>query len=294
MDYTKSATVIQMEFMTEWNNLLGILNKILLSIPNIDNTRVFLLLLNKINSNCHAAINLIYKGFINEGLMIFRSAIETVIYAKYLQLYPEEQKRLFEQSEIITIKYQFIQYKELKTFPHLSSTQELLKTIEHNIKNLIKTNTFLRQQFPQSDILFDDKNMQILDKFFARQKLCSQNAYSLLKEIQKKEPTSFNTPYNLHDIFYPYYDEDSTILHGNYLYWNEQPGLDQYHLLKISSHLLRISVNIDDLLQDYIPKDFREYLKLEVKKLIDLEFKLDLSSTPSLASQNPFGLPLNS
>ena len=61
MDYTKSATVTQTEFIIGWNNLLGILKQILSSIPNTDDTRVFILLFNKINSNCHAAINFMRK-----------------------------------------------------------------------------------------------------------------------------------------------------------------------------------------------------------------------------------------
>ena len=65
MDYTKSATITQMEFMTDWNNLLGILNQILSSIPNTDDTRVFILLFNKINSNCHAAINFMRKYIVH-------------------------------------------------------------------------------------------------------------------------------------------------------------------------------------------------------------------------------------
>jgi len=87
---------MQMKFMVEWNNLLGVFNRILFAIPNTDNLRVFILLINKINSNCRAAINLIDQGFINEGLMLFRSAIETTVYAKYLKLYPEKQSEFLQ------------------------------------------------------------------------------------------------------------------------------------------------------------------------------------------------------
>lgn len=83
---------MQTEFITKWNNLLASFNEVLFSIPQKDQLRIFILLINKINSNCRAAVNLISRGFINEGLMIFRSAIETVIYARYLKLYPENKK----------------------------------------------------------------------------------------------------------------------------------------------------------------------------------------------------------
>ena len=114
MDYTKSATPLQTKFITGWNNLLSFFDKVLFSIPEHENLRIFILLINKINSNCQAAINLIDQGFINEGLMIFRSAIETVIYARYLKLFPEEQKMFFDLSDLFLIKNQFIQYKEIK------------------------------------------------------------------------------------------------------------------------------------------------------------------------------------
>lgn len=298
MDYTKSATIIQTEFIAEWNNLLGVLDKILLSISNTNRTRVFILLFNKINSNCHAAINLIDQGFINEGLMIFRSAIETVIYAKYLKLYPEKQKEFLDLSDLFLIKNHFIQYKQMKKHKSRLSPdiQYLLQTIEDNIRQLLNTNEHLRQLFPSLIINFDEKDIRTLDKFFQDPKLkfTSQRVSHLLKKIEEREPAFANTSLNLHDIYYAYYDENSAILHGNYLYWNKQPTLDQYNLLRISSHLIRISANIDDLLKEYISKNLNKNLELKVKKLIDLESKLDLFSTSFPDSQNYFPSRLNS
>lgn len=279
MDYTKSATVIQTQFFIRWQNLLKILNNIAPSIPNTADSRVFILLINKINSNCIAAISLILKNFINEGFMIFRSAIETTIYAKYLKLYPNEQKHFLEKSLAIKIKYQLGLYKDLRTFPRLRKIIELQQNIENNIKEFIRNNEILNKKFPQSIINFTDKEIQTLDNFFQKQRLGSQNVYILLKEIQKIEPKFANTKYNLHDVFYHFYDENSTILHGNLYYWNDQPTLDKYNLLIISSHLIRILTSIEDIIKDKLSPTIREDLKQEIKKLIELESKIDLFST---------------
>lgn len=290
MNYTESATIMQTKFITEWNNLLGFLDQILLSIPNTDSSRVFILLLNKINSNCHAAIDLINRSFINEGLMIFRSAIETVIYAKYLKLYPEKQQEFLFLSDLSLIKNHFIQYKQMKKHKNRLSPdiQYLLQTIEDSIRQLLNTNERLRQLFPSLIINFDEKDIKTLDNFFQDPKLkfTPQRVSYLLNEIAKREPEFANTSLNLHDIYYAYYDENSAILHGNYLYWNEQPSLDQYNLLRISSHLIRISANIDDFLKEHISENLSKNLELKVKKLIDLESKLDFSPTLSPAVQN--------
>lgn len=279
MNYTESATIMQTKFITEWNNLLGFLDQILLSIPNTDSSRVFILLLNKINSNCHAAIDLINRSFINEGLMIFRSAIETVIYAKYLKLYPEKQQEFLFLSDLSLIKNHFIQYKQMKKHKNRLSPdiQYLLQTIEDSIRQLLNTNERLRQLFPSLIINFDEKDIKTLDNFFQDPKLkfTPQRVSYLLNEIAKREPEFANTSLNLHDIYYAYYDENSAILHGNYFYWNEQPSLDQYNLLRISSHLIRISANIDDFLKEHISENLSKNLELKVKKLIDLESKLD-------------------
>ena len=256
-------------------------DRILFSIPNTDNVRVFILLFNKINSNCHAAISLVERGFINEGLMIFRSAIETVIYAKYLELYPEKQKEFLDLSDLFLIKNYFIQYKQIKnhkigTSPEI---QSLLQTIENNIRQLLDTNERLRRLFPSLTIEFDEKDIKLLDKFFQDRKLkfTPQQVFHLLDKIKERSPKFANTSLSLHDIYYAYYDENSAILHGNSFYWNERPILDQYNLLRISSHLIRISANIDDLLKDYISQTLRKNLESETKKLINLESKLNLN-----------------
>lgn len=289
MDYTKSATVIQTKFFIRWQNLLKILNNIAPSIPNTEDSRVFILLINKINSNCIAAISLISKNFINEGFMIFRSAIETTIYAKYLKLYPNKQKDLFEKSRAIKTKYQLSVYKDLMRLPRSNETIELQKNIENSIKEFIKNNEILRKKIPQPIINLTDKEIKVLDKFFQKQKLDSQNVYFLLQEIQKIEPQFANTQYNSHDIFYHFYDENSTILHGNLYYWNEQPTLDKYNLLIISSHLIRIITYIEDIIKDKLSPTIRENLKQEIKKLIELESNVDLFSTSFPAPQNSLG-----
>ncbi len=279
MDYTKSATIIQTEFIIRWQNLLKILNNIAPSIPNTPDSRIFIFLVNKINSNCIAAISLILKNFINEGFMIFRSAIETTIYAKYLKLYPSKQRDFFENSLAIKTKYQLSLYKDLMKFPRSQEIIELQKNIENNIKEFIKNNEILHKNFPQPIINLTDKEIKVLDKFFQKQKLHSQSVYFLLKEIQKIEPKFANTRYNSHDIFYHFYDENSTILHGNLYYWNEQPTLDKYNLLIISSHLIRILTYIEDIIKDKLSPDIQRDLEKEIKKLIELELKIDLSST---------------
>ena len=114
MDYTQSATLQQTQFIQAWNNLLEHSKTVLFAILEEDRSRVFILLLNKINSNCRAAINLILQDFITEGFIILRSAIETTIYAKYLKLYPEEQKNFLYISDLFLIKNQFIKYKQLR------------------------------------------------------------------------------------------------------------------------------------------------------------------------------------
>lgn len=282
MDYTKSATIMQAEFITEWNNLLGIWDRILFSIPNTDNVRVFILLFNKINSNCHAAISLVERGFVNEGLMIFRSAIETVIYAKYLELYPEKQKEFLNLSDLFLIKNHFIQYKQMKSHKIGTSReiQSLLQTIENNIRQLLHTNERLRRLFPSLTIAFDEKDIKLLDKFFQDRKLkfTPQQVFHLLDKIKERSPKFANTSLSLNDIYCAYYDENSAILHGNSFYWNERPILDQYNLLRISSHLIRISANIDDLLKDYISQSLRKNLESETKKLINLESKLEFQT----------------
>ena len=147
MDYTKSATIMQTKFITEWNNLLETFNQVLFSIPNTDSTRVFILLTNKINSNCRAAINLIEQGFINEGLMIFRSAIETVIYAKYLKLYPEEQEKFLQLSDLFAVKNLFIQYKKIRNDQSVKPYELLIlqKTLENQIRELLNISEFLKK-----------------------------------------------------------------------------------------------------------------------------------------------------
>ena len=80
-------------------------------------------------------------------------------------------------------------------------------------------------------------------------------------------------------MFYHFYDENSTILHGNLYYWNDQPTLDKYNLLIISSHLIRILTSIEDIIKDKLSPTIREDLKQEIKKLIELESKIDLFST---------------
>ena len=160
--------------------------------------------------------------------------------------------------------------------------QNYKKNIENNIKEFIKNNEILHKKFPQPIINLTDKEIKVLDKFFQTQKLHSQSVYCLLKEIQKIEPKFANTQYNLYDIFYHYYDENSTILHGNLYYWNEQPTLDKYNLLKINSHLIRILVNVEDIIKDKLSPDIHQDLEQEIKKLTELQSKIDLSSTSFL------------
>ena len=279
MDYTKSATVIQTKFIIRWQNLLKILNNIAPSIPNTADSCIFILLINKINSNCIAAISLILKNFINEGFMIFRSAIETTIYTKYLKLYPNKQRDFFEKSLSIKTKYKLSLYKDLMRLPRSNETIVLQKNIENSIKEFVKNNEILCKEIPQSIINLTDKEIKVLDKFFQKQKLDSQNVYFLLQEIQKIEPKFANTQYNSHDIFYHFYDENSTILHGNLYYWNEQPTLDKYNLLIISSHLIRIVTYIEDIIKDKLSPDIHQNLEQEIKKLTELQSTINLSST---------------
>lgn len=284
MDYTKTATIMQTKFITEWNNLLAAFNEVLFSIPQKDQLRIFILLTNKINSNCRAAINLIGKGFINEGLMVFRSAIETVIYARYLKLYPEKQKEFLELSDYFLIKNQFIQYKDAKSnkIPQTPDIQLWLQTIENNIREYFN-NDLLKIKFPSGTIKFDEKDIDILDKFFKRQgiKFTSQRVHYMLDQIKEKELQFSNTPFDLHSIYYTYYDENSAILHGNGNYWKEQPILNQYYLEIITSHLLRILIVATDLVKDEIPKDIFDNFERAIKKLKDLELKY--LPTPFLA-----------
>ncbi len=266
---------MQTEFILEWNNLLTAFNEVLFSIPKKQQLDIFILLINKINSNCRAAVNLISQGFINEGLMIFRSAIETVIYAKYLKLFPEEQKQFLHASDIFLIKNQFIQYKEIKNnnIPISTDIQILLQTIENNIKQLIATNELLRKKFSSPNINFDKKDIKLLEDFFQNQKFPSQNIHKLLKRIKEREPQFANTPFDFHSIYYIYYDENSTILHGNGRYWINQPYLNQYHLATVTSHLLRILIVATDLVKDEIPKDIFDNFERAIKKLKNLELK---------------------
>lgn len=284
MDYTKTATIMQTEFITKWNNLLAAFNEVLFSIPQKDQLRIFILLINKINSNCRAAVNLISRGFINEGLMIFRSAIETVIYARYLKLYPEKQKEFLELSDFFLIKNQFIQYKDAKSnkIPQIPDIQLWLQTIENNIREYFN-NDLLKIKFPSGTIKFDEKGIDILDKFFKRQgiKFTPQRVHYLLDQIKEKESQFSNTPFDLRSIYYTYYDENSAILHGNGNYWKEQPILNQYYLEIITSHLLRILIVATDLVKDEIPKDIFDNLERAIKKLKDLELKY--LPTPFLA-----------
>ncbi len=294
MDYTKSATPLQTKFITGWNNLLSFFDKVLFSIPEHENLRIFILLINKINSNCQAAINLIDQGFINEGLMIFRSAIETVIYARYLKLFPEEQEKFFYLSDLSLLKNQFIQYKEIKKNKiHISSDiQLLLQTIEDNIRQLFKTNESLQKKFPTLKLKFDENDIKILDKFFQGYKSPSQNVYDKLQKIKGREPQFANTPFDLHGIYYAYYDENSAILHGNGRYWNDQPELDRYYLGIITSHLLRILVVATDLVQHEIPANIYDNFSRAIQQLKELE--LTELSIPFPASQNRLGLPPSS
>lgn len=294
MDYTKSATPLQTKFITGWNNLLSFFDKVLFSIPEHENLRIFILLINKINSNCQAAINLIDQGFINEGLMIFRSAIETVIYARYLKLFPEEQKIFFDLSDLFLIKNQFIQYKEIKNNKiHISSDiKVLLQTIEDNIRQLFKTNEPLRKKFPTLTLKFDENDIKTLDKFFQGYKFPTQNVYDKLRKIKEREPQFANTPFDLYGIYYAYYDENSAILHGNERYWNEQPQLDRYYLGIITSHLLRILVVATDLVQHEIPANIYHGFSRAIQQLKELE--LTELSTPAPAFQNPHDLQQDS
>ncbi len=150
MNYTRSATIQQTQFIVAWNNVLSYSSRVLFAIPEEDRLRVFILLLNKINSNCRAAINLILQDFITEGFIILRSAIETTIYAKYLKLYPTEQEKFLYMSDLFLIKNQFIQYKQLRKRPNdINITNSLLKNIiENNINELLKISLDLQKKFP--------------------------------------------------------------------------------------------------------------------------------------------------
>ncbi|WP_428059820.1 DUF5677 domain-containing protein [Candidatus Avelusimicrobium stercoris] len=274
MDYTKSATIMQTKFITEWNNLLEIFNQILFSIPDTDTTRVFILLTNKINSNCRAAINLIEQGFINEGFMIFRSAIETVIYAKYLKLYPKEQEKFLHLSDLFAIKNLFIKYKKIRN-DQSAKTYELLilqKSLENQIRELLNVSEFLKKDFPISTLDFSEASFQKLDNYFKKQKFPSQRVSFLLARIQEREPLFARTTFDLHDIFYPYYDENSSIIHGNSRFWNVRPELDAFFLHRISSHLIRILVTTTDLIQYEIPQNLYDTFNQAVHKLTKLEF----------------------
>lgn len=279
MNYTQSATIQQTQFIVAWNNLLSYSSRVLFAISEKDQSRVFILLFNKINSNCRAAINLILQDFITEGFIILRSAIETTIYAKYLKLYPEEQKKFLYMSDLFFIKNQFIQYKQLPKKPsYINTTNSLLKNIiENNINELLKNSPDLQKEFPSKVINFTEKDIQTLDRFFKKQKFPAQRTYGLLEKIHKIEPKFANTPYNLHDILYGYYDEDSAILHGNSRHWNKQPHLDKFYLQSISSHLIRILAIAVDLVKDEIPKDIYTGFELSIKKLANLQCTLDLN-----------------
>lgn len=279
MDYTQSATIQQTQFIVAWNNLLSYSSRVLFAIPEEDRLRVFILLLNKINSNCRAAINLILQDFITEGFIIFRSAIETTIYAKYLKLYPAEQENFLYISDLFLIKNQFIQYKQLrKRHNDINTTNFLLKNIiENNINEMLKISSDLRKEFPLKVINFTEEDIQTLDRFFKKQKFPAQRANDLLEKIQKIEPNVANTPYNLHDILYEYYDENSAILHGNSRYWNEQPHLNKFYLQRISSHLIRILAIAVDLVKDEIPTNIYKGFELSIKKLANLQLTLDLN-----------------
>ena len=269
----------QSQFIQAWDNLLDHSKTVLFAIPKEDRLRVFILLLNKINSNCRAATNLILQDFITEGFIILRSAIETTIYAKYLKLYPEEQENFLYMSYLFLIKNQFIQYKQLRKSPNdINAINSLLKNIiENNINELLKISSDLRKEFPLKVINFTEEDIQTLDRFFKEQKFPAQRIYGLLQKIQKIEPNVANTPYNLYDIFYEYYDENSAILHGNSRYWNEQPHLDKFYLQKISSHLIRILTIAVDLVKDDIPQDIYKGFELSIKKLANLQRTLDLN-----------------
>lgn len=293
-DYTQSATIMQLKFRNEWNHLLGTFNQVLFAIPENENLHIFILLINKINSNCRAAINLIEQGFINEGLMIFRSAIETVIYAKYLKLYPEEKEAFLYLSDFFLIKNQFIYYKKQKNnTAHISSAIQIsLQNIENNIRQLFKTNKLLRDEFPVSAPRFDENGIKKLDKFFhkfsQKHKFPSQKVHDLLGKIKKKEAKFANTHFDLHDIYYEYYDKNSAILHGNEKYWNDQPHLDEYHLFIVTSQLLRILVIATDLIQDHIPEDVYNHFNQAIQRLTKLEqTTLSPSFSPIQNSPDP-------
>lgn len=294
MNYTQSASILQTKFITAWANLLWAFNRVLFSIPETEHLRIFILLINKINSNCQAALHLIDKGIINEALMIFRSAIETVIYAKYLKLFPEEQEKFINLSDLFLIKNQFIQYKSIKNNKiHQSfNTKILLQTIEDNICQLINANESLKHKFSSLTLTFDGNDIKVLNKFFQDQKFPSQNVYNLLKKINEREPSFADTPFDLHSIYYAYYDENSAILHGNGKYWNKQPHLDKYYLGIVTSHLLRILVVAADLIQPDIPKDAYNRFSQAIQKLKELE--LTTLSTPFPAPQNLHFPPPNS
>lgn len=286
MDYTKTANIMKKEFIIEWNNLLKAFNDVLFSIPPKEELQVFILLINKINSNCLAAIDLINKNFINEGFMIFRSAIESIIYATYLKLYPEEQKEFIELSDFFLIKNQFIQYKDVKSNKILQTPdiQLWLQTIENTIRELLNNNELLRLKFPSGTINFTEKDVEILDKFFNDRnfKFTPQRVSYLLKKIIEKEPHFANISFNLHSIYYTYYAENSAILHGNVNYWREQPKLDEYYLEIVTSHLLRILIIATDLVKNEIPKDIYDNFGHAIKKLKDLEVKYFSTSSPEL------------
>ena len=274
MDYTKSATLIQTKFIVAWNNLLAVFNRILFAISDKEQLRLFILLINKINSNCRAAINLIDQGFINEGFIVFRSAIETVIYAKYLKLYPEEQIKFLYSSDLFSFKNLFIQYKKISN-PHPPKSHELLilkKTIENQIKELLQVSEFLQNDPIISDLDFSKIGLEKLDKYLKKQNFPSQKVSYLLKEIQKIEPQFANTAFNLHDIFYPYYDEDSSIIHGNSRFWNIPPKFDRFLMHRVSSHLIRIFIIATDLVQQEISPHSYNSFNQAIHKLIELQF----------------------
>lgn len=279
MNYTRSATIQQTQFIVAWNNVLSYSSRVLFAIPEEDRLRVFILLLNKINSNCRAAINLILQDFITEGFIILRSAIETTIYAKYLKLYPTEQEKFLYMSDLFLIKNQFIQYKQLRKRPNdINITNSLLKNIiENNINELLKISLDLQKKFPLKVINFTEEDIQTLDRFFKEQKFPAQRTHDLLQKIQKIEPNFADTPYNLYDIFYEYYDENSAILHGNSRYWNKQPHLDKFYLQRISSHLIRILAIAVDLVENEISINTYKGFELSLKKLANLQCTLGLN-----------------
>ena len=114
-------------------------------------------------------------------------------------------------------------------------------------------------------------------KLFKEQKFPAQRTHDLLQKIQKIEPNFADTPYNLYDIFYEYYDENSAILHGNSRYWNKQPHLDKFYLQRISSHLIRILAIAVDLVENEISINTYKGFELSLKKLANLQCTLGLN-----------------